>query len=408
VTESRPSITPRQPTIPLTELRWLSMIATRMGEVNDLESLALLCEDVLARHTDVERDGLYMRDFRDASTPMRLFYARGFTEAERVVAEATAADRHPGWVVRTGQMLWVPDTRQVDANSPSKDSPRATEMRSRLWLPVAKDGEVFGAFGFASSVPHAFTESDRELLRFVSELAGIAYSRIRAEHATGVERRERMAAMEALATSLAEKETLLKEIHHRVKNNLQIISSLLTLQIDKVPSPEARAMLQESVARVHSMALIHQQLYDIESLSRVDLASYFRSLAERIRSTLAPQASIDLDVEPTEVTVEHAVPLGLIFNELITNAFKYGVPNADSRRDAGAEPDVRVALRVVDEVLTLRVSDRGPGLPPGFDISRVRSLGMNLVRTLSRQIRGQLTIEGPGGCFTVRCPLKRT
>ena len=142
--------------------------------------------------------------------------------------------------------------------------------------------------------------------------------------------------------------------------------------------------------------------YTIDSLSRVDLASYIRTLAERIRATLAPRARVEIDAEKTEVTVEHAVPLGLIVNELITNAFKYG----RSSDGPSTEPDLRVGLHVVDSVLTLRVSDRGPGLPPGFDISKARSLGMNLVRTLTRQIRGDFSVGGPGGCFTIRCPLR--
>ena len=96
---------------------------------------------------------------------LRLLFAHGFTEDERRLAEETASTRHPGWVVATGQTLWVPDTRAQDPNSPSRDSPRKVEVRSRLWIPVAKDGEVFGAFGFASARPHAFDERDREVLR---------------------------------------------------------------------------------------------------------------------------------------------------------------------------------------------------------------------------------------------------
>lgn len=177
----------RDPAAPTTrisveDLQWLVGVAGRMGVARTLHELALRCEEVLARFAVVEYDGLYLWDFRTSPPVLRLLYAHGFSEEERLVAEQTALERHPGWVVRTGEALWVPDTRLTSPDSPSKNSPRRTEMRSRLWLPVAKDGEVFGAFGIASAVPDAFDERDREILTFVAELAGIAYPRLRAEH----------------------------------------------------------------------------------------------------------------------------------------------------------------------------------------------------------------------------------
>jgi two-component sensor histidine kinase/putative methionine-R-sulfoxide reductase with GAF domain len=407
VSDDGPSEPSWQSTIALSDLRWLAQVAALVGEARTLEELALRCESVLKRYADVERDGLYVADFRESPPVLRLFYARGFTPEERDAAERTALDRHPGWVVKTGETLWVPDTRAVEPSSPSRDSPRAVEMRSRLWIPISKDGEVFGALGFASSRPNAFDEQHREVLKFVAELVGIAYPRLRAEYAASQDRRERVAAMEALARSLTEKETLLKEIHHRVKNNLQIVSSLLMLQSEKMPSDEARAMLQESVFRVRSMALIHQQLYGVDSLSRVDLAGYARTLSDSLRGVLAPSATVQVRAEPIEVTVETAVPLGLVLNELITNAFKYGLTSSPraSGGDAAPEPDVLVELSACDGVLNIVVQDRGPGLPSGFDLTRATSLGLHLVHALTRQLRARLTIGGPGARFALVCPL---
>ena len=212
----------------------------------------------------------------------------------------------------------------------------------------------------------------------------------------------------ALTRSLEEKETLLKEIHHRVKNNLQIISSLLMLQSEHMPSDKTRAMLEESVFRVRSMALIHQQLYGVDSLARIDLGEYARTLTESLRLTLAPTARIELRLAPAEVTIEVAVPLGLILNELVTNAFKYGMrPKGDPRAPGASGPGCDVLVEVGSEGDTVRiaVADSGPGLPLEINPARASTLGLQLVRSLTRQLRGKLTVEREGGTrFALVCP----
>jgi PAS domain S-box-containing protein len=220
---------------------------------------------------------------------------------------------------------------------------------------------------------------------------------------------ERVAAQRAVNQSLREKETLLMEIHHRVKNNLQIISSLLMLQSQQMPSEEAKAMLEESVFRVRSMALIHQQLYGAESLERVDLGSYARTLAESVRSTFAPNARIHVSATLAEVTVDFAVPLGLILNELLTNAFKYGVSQAEAastKPAEGADWDVLIEVNAQDDAVQIAVIDHGPGLPPGFDPATSNTLGLQLVRSLTRQLRGKFSVTRSR--FQVVCPLART
>ena len=220
---------------------------------------------------------------------------------------------------------------------------------------------------------------------------------------------ERVAAQATVTQSLREKETLLMEIHHRVKNNLQIISSLLMLQSQQMPSEEAKAMLEESVFRVRSMALIHQQLYGAESLERVDLGSYARTLAESVRSTFAPNARIQVSATLAEVTVDFAVPLGLILNELLTNAFKYGVSQAgtaSTKPAEGANWDVLIEVNAEDDAVRVAVTDHGPGLPPGFDPATSNTLGLQLVRSLTRQLRGKFSVTGAR--FQVLCPLARS
>lgn len=212
----------------------------------------------------------------------------------------------------------------------------------------------------------------------------------------------------AVARSLSEKETLLKEIHHRVKNNLQIISSLLMLQSEQMPSDRARALLEESVFRVRSMALIHQQLYGVESLARIDFGEYALTLAESLRAALAPQARLKVDATLVQVTVETAVPLGLILNELVTNALKYGLRKSEFEHHTSegrtGEYDVVVEIVVRDGQIRLAVIDSGCGLPDGLDVNRITTLGLQLVRTLNRQLRGRIAYTfDRGSRFEVAC-----
>jgi len=217
---------------------------------------------------------------------------------------------------------------------------------------------------------------------------------------------------ETIKRSLAEKETLLKEIHHRVKNNLQIVSSLLMLQQEQMASVEARSMIAECVQRVRSMALVHQHLYGATTLEWINLAAYARELADSLRYTLAPHARVRVVATPVEMTVENAVPFGLILNELITNAFKYGVGSTASslperRRHTGPDCDVLLEISAEGDAVRLVVSDAGPGLPAGFDPVRSNTLGLQLVRTLARQLRGKLTVTSEGGTqFAFVCPLR--
>jgi|GEM_PF-4252345 len=206
---------------------------------------------------------------------------------------------------------------------------------------------------------------------------------------------ERLRMEQQLTESLREKETLLKEIHHRVKNNLQVISGLLSLQSEQMPSERAKDLLLESVHRVRSMALIHEHLYGNDSLRRIDLAAYARRLTDSLRGALAPSVALRLDAEAVELSIEHAVPVGLILNELVTNALKYGLPKEP--RPAGREADVWVRLRRESDRCVLEVQDFGAGLPAGFDLRKTTSLGLHLVRSLTRQLRGTVSSTSAGG-----------
>jgi two-component sensor histidine kinase len=227
--------------------------------------------------------------------------------------------------------------------------------------------------------------------------------RVREEHAALTEK-QRME--EALKASLEEKEVLLREIHHRVKNNLQMVSSLLTLQMEKMGDPQAREMTLDSVRRVRSLALIHQHLYGTVSLERIDLAAYARSLAETLRQTVAPSALLDVAADPVEVSVERAAPVCLILHELLTNGFKYGSPPSEDPSAPPGPAQVLVEIRLRDRRVTLTVQDRGRGLPEGFQPHQSKSLGLQLCGALTRQLRGKFTARNEQGArFELEFPL---
>jgi len=193
-------------------------------------------------------------------------------------------------------------------------------------------------------------------------------------------------------TALKEKEALLQEIHHRVKNNLQVISSLLQLQINELKDPATVAVFQESQLRVRSMALIHEKLYQSDSLARIDAADYLRSLTNLLFSTYTNargRVGLQLEVTPVFLTINTAIPLGLIANELITNSLKFAFP-------PGRPGVIRVDLsKGAEGAFYLRVADDGVGFPYGFVIEKSASLGMRLVKMLTRQLGARGTWEKP-------------
>jgi two-component sensor histidine kinase len=202
-----------------------------------------------------------------------------------------------------------------------------------------------------------------------------------------------------LAASLNEKETLLKEIHHRVKNNLQVVSGLLQLQSACVPDEATRELLRESQGRVRSMALIHEQLYQVGDLARVHFISYLETLVTTIvRSHASHAAQVEIAVTGDEVhlSVDEGIPCGLIVNELVTNALKYAFP--DGRRGS-----IAISLHQLPGArIRLEVRDNGIGLPPGHDPASASSLGLRLVRNLVQQLEGELTVTKDGGTsFTI-------
>jgi PAS domain S-box-containing protein len=202
-----------------------------------------------------------------------------------------------------------------------------------------------------------------------------------------------------LRTSLLEKEVMLKEIHHRVKNNLQVISSLLSIQSTYLADPRDAGHFQESRDRIRTMALVHEKLYQSNDLASVDFGPYAERLATNLfRSYTGSGGRINLhiDVKDISLDADQAVPCGLIVNELVTNALKYAFPD-------GRNGTITVAVKHDKDHYLLIVSDDGIGMRADFDLAETESLGLQLVNMLASQLDGTVEMDVSAGTkFIVR------
>ncbi|UEM01625.1 PAS domain S-box protein [Skermanella rosea] len=190
--------------------------------------------------------------------------------------------------------------------------------------------------------------------------------------------------------ALDDKDVLLREVHHRVRNNMQLISSLLEMQAGTAQAPEARSKLQETAWRVRSIALAQEQLHEAGNFANVDLGDYIRSLVQVV-GTMQERIAFEVEVDPIPFSLDRAVPTGLIVNELLTNALKHAFPGDR----AGT---VRVeARRESDGTVAITISDDGVGLPSTELPERARSLGFRLVRRLGMQAGARISVENAGG-----------
>jgi len=210
---------------------------------------------------------------------------------------------------------------------------------------------------------------------------------------------DRKQADREIKASLKEKEVLLLEIHHRVKNNMQIISSLLNLQASKVKDTKVVGMFQESRDRIRAMALIHEKLYQSKDLAQVNLAQYIESLYLHLYHMYRVDSSairLNKHIEDVFLDINIAIPIGLVINELVSNALKHAFPN-------GSQGEICIELsRKMEGKYYLIVKDNGVGLPPGVDIEDPDTLGMQLVYDLVAQIGGKIDIDScDGAAFQV-------
>jgi two-component system, sensor histidine kinase PdtaS len=192
------------------------------------------------------------------------------------------------------------------------------------------------------------------------------------------------------ATELA---VLNKEIHHRVKNNLQVISSMLDLQSQNLKDAKAKAIIKEGIQRVQSMAFIHQNLYQENAVNSVNINEYIKMLSEHLFQTYnirTDKIQFHTHIENLNLHTDTAIPLGMILNELISNALKYAFKNAENG-------DIWVTMQKRDDVLLLRVQDNGAGLPKGFDPDKTTTFGYEIIKAFLQKMKARMNIDGSNG-----------
>ena len=253
--------------------------------------------------------------------------------------------------------------------------------------------EIEGLSDSFNIMTEALAEAQTDLEKRVMErTAELAESNIALE----LENKERIKGEKLLQSSLNEKEVLLKEIHHRVKNNLQIISSLLYLQSKKFENEDVKNIFKDSQTRVKSMSLVHEKLYQSKTLSHIDFKEYIQNLTNYIFSSYTNNKKIRMAIEAEEIklNIDTAVPCGLIINELVSNAMKYAFPENFKIE----KPVIKVAIKRLDELkYSLIISDNGIGLPEDYDQRQSKSLGLQLVNSLVAQIEGDLKVISEKG-----------
>ena len=281
-----------------------------------------------------------------------------------------------------------------------KENPEVQDMglQSVLCLPLIKQSKLIGILYLENRLADSvFTAERTKMTQLLASQAAISL-----ENAQLVNKMKQ--AEHQIKTSLKEKELLLKEIHHRVKNNLQIISSLLNLQLEHIKDQQAIEAFKESQNRVKSMALIHEKLYQSKDLSKIELAEYIQTLTTTLfRSYKTSPGTIALKINAQDVLLDIniAIPCGLIINELVSNALKYAFPS-------GKEGEICIDLYPQDDKIILVVNDNGIGLPKDLDFQNPKTLGLKLVMTLVKQLRATIDLDRTRGTeFKVTIPYQK-
>jgi two-component sensor histidine kinase len=395
------------------------------ASVLDLDRLTGMILDEVTTTMHIERAAFFLK--HDESGESRLIAQKGMDQiaglrlmkdhpiVEWLSSHENALTRHDVEVMPQFKALWGEERKDLE------------RIGAELLLPLKAKGELVGIFAVGPKLSEeTYSQDDQLTLTALSNQTAVAIQNARlyweleralkelrkahdelerrveertaelarANVALEAEIAERKRAEEQIKASLGEKEVLLKEIHHRVKNNLQVVSSMLQLQSRNIKDKEMVEMFQESRNRVRSMALVHERLYQSRDLARIDFAKYIQSLANYLCRSYGVNTNViqlKTDLHAVFLGVDTAIPCGLILNELVSNCLKHAFPD-------GREGEIRIELRSDGNgKFTLMVSDNGVGLPKDLDFRNTKSLGLQLVNTLVNQLEGTIELDRRGG-----------
>lgn len=297
------------------------------------------------------------------------------------------------YVIRTGKPVFASPQVFNDLERAGRVETTGTPSIDWLGVPLKVKDRTIGAMVVQSyHEGQRFDQEALDILTFISTQVASAIERKRAE--------------ETIRLALAEKEVLVREVHHRVKNNLQVILGLLSLQSDAVDDPRVNEVIRDIRTRISSMALVHEELYQSSDLARVNVSEYFQLLVDHLVQVYRePRIQISLDAGLVLMAVDKAIPCGLILNELVSNAMKYAFPE-----DRSGQVNIFLAEEESEgenKSIVMRVRDTGTGLPAGVNLHTPESFGLQIVNILVKQLKGRLTAWNENGAvFEVRFPVQ--
>jgi PAS domain S-box-containing protein len=380
---------------------WLSLQSAAAATASSLD-LQFVLETVtweMGELLKVEGCAIFQWDREADTISVIADHASARGQGRKVVGEAYSLADYPlrkrMLAERYAQQVTIDE---LDVDSAERAYMQKRNIKSLLTLPMSYQDRVIGLVEMRGCQENrVFSDREISLAQMLSTQAASAIENARLYKRAQREIAHRLRAEEELKASLGEKEALLQEIHHRVKNNLQVICSLLNLQSRSIQDQDTLQMFRESQDRVRSMALIHEKLYRSQDMARVDFADYLRNLAHHlVRSYGADSNRVKLrmTLDDVPLTIEKAVPCGLITNELISNALKHAFPD-------GRDGEIQVALRSEgDQRLTLSVADSGVGLPAGTGFDATETLGLQLIKVLNTQLGGTAEVQSGRGTGT--------
>ncbi|MGE0398624.1 MAG: sensor histidine kinase, partial [Kofleriaceae bacterium] len=352
-------------------------------------------------------------DVDDAQVVVHKYTTGKKKESDEVTPLASFEASGLGELVK-GTRYVIADLSKDPRTAPHYEAAYAPrDIRAFIAIPLMRGGVCVSYFGAISATPREWTQREVSLVQSVAERTWLWAEHLRALHglrANEAQLRDLSRYLEErvdertheLVRAVGEREALLKEIHHRVKNNLQVISSMLNLQARRITDPRFKNVFDESQQRIQTIALVHERLYQSRDLAAIGFDDYLKSLVANVMSAqnaAARNVTATTDVEGISLPIQRAIPCGLIVNELVTNALKHAFPD-------GRAGSIAVTMKPSGDHVELVVSDDGVGLPSSLDPAKAKTLGLDLVYTFAEQLDATVDVTSTttGASFTLRFP----
>lgn len=382
--------------------RLLAAMALHIRESLQLQDILQTAVNEVRNFLQTERVLVYQFNPDMSGTVVVESVAPGWLPALNSTVHDTCFGQNYAQAYQAGRTQVVEDIYRAELTQCHIDILAIYDIRASLVVPILQGDHLWGLLcAYHCSQPRHWRSFEVDLLKQLAIHVAIAIQQSELYTQLQGELQERTLAEERLKASLKEKEALLKEIHHRVKNNLQIISSVLRLQSDLIRDAKVLALFNDSQNRIRSMALIHEKLYQSRDLLRIKMDEYLRDLTNNLISSygaLSHGITLQVCADDVWLNIDTAIPCGLIINELVSNALKHAFLTASPNRH-----QVWVTIdRTADQHFVLTVRDNGVGFPKELDFRNTESLGLELVCIFTEQLEGSIElVDGEGTQFTV-------